>query len=414
LELADLNGDGNPDLIDGARGFSGVQLNDGGGTFNRRSYDSPTWENTRDIAVGDVDRDGDIDFVEANYGRPNRLYLNSGTGTSFTVQEISANIANTSGIELADMNGDGLLDVIVANNSFWSNKLYINTGDPLVPFGVGGADGIALGFSPTQASRGVVVGDLDKDGDLDIVFLNEDLPNPRDGNREQRNRVFMNRLEQGFPNTFSESEIEIAGSNDIGLSLEGALGDMNADGFLDLIVCNIIDGQASQIYLNNGTAAANANPFTIAAIDFSVDPSSGEQITCQSISTADADKDGNLDIFLTSGSVDFRNRVYFNDGTGTSFTPVDVGPVGQAPLALPDPTDIGASSRAGAVGDVDNDGDIDWVVGNQASSSIPLENNLFRNTGADGASKLGEADSLAKLQYGWSRVSESDRLLGVR
>jgi hypothetical protein len=91
---------------------------------------------------------------------------------------------------------------------------------------------------------------------------------------------------------------------------------------------------------------------------------------------------------LTSSSVEFRNRIYFNDGSGTTFSQVDVGPVGQAPLVLGDPSDTGAVSLAGAVGDVDNDGDIDWIIGNQTSDSIPQQNNLFRNTGTDGASQV--------------------------
>ena len=104
--------------------------------------------------------------------------------------------------------------------------------------------------------------------------------------------------------------------------------------------------------------------------------------------------------FLTSSSIDFRNRIYFNDGTGSTYAAVDVGPPGQSPLVLSDPSNIGAVSQVGVVGDIDNDGDIDWVIGNQSalSSSSPLENNIFRNGGTEGATLArqlrGKATSL--------------------
>ena len=400
LGLADLNGDGALDLIDGVLGPNGVQLNRGDGTFGVRAYTSPSYRNTRGIATGDVDRDGDIDFVVANIARPIQLYINDGTGTYFDIQNVSSNNRNANDVALADIDGDGFLDVIAATTSFQWNKLYLNTADPLVPYGPGGTDGVNLGAGLRESSWHVSTGDLDKDGDIDIVFMNEDAPNPYDGNRAQRNRVLMNRLAQGSPNSFSSSEIEIDGSDDIGFSFAGQLGDMNADGFLDLVVCNIADGQPSKIYFNNGAAGTNANPFTTVAVDFTFAVSPDVPIPCRSVEIADADKDGDLDIFLTSSSTDFRNRVYFNDGTGSTYVAVDVGPPGQSPLVLSDPSNIGAVSQDGVVGDIDNDGDIDWVIGNQSalSSSSPLENNIFRNSGTEGATLAqqlrGKATSL--------------------
>jgi hypothetical protein len=312
--------------------------------------------------------------------------VNDGTGTFFAIQRVSSDDERADGVALADINGDGFLDVIISNLRFQPNRIFVNTADPLTPFGADGLGGIDFGFNLHESSQAVAVGDLDKDGDLDVVFMNDDAPNPGDNYRQQRNRVFMNRLAQGSPLTFSQSEIEVGGSNDIGLSLDGELGDMNGDGYLDLVVCNRAVGQASVVYLNNGTGSTNINPFTLPAVDFSTGASPGDAITCSSISLADADDDGDLDIFLVSSNEDFRNRVYFNDGSGTIFTPVDVGPVGQAPLVIENPSDTGAQSLAGAVGDVDNDGDIDWVIGNTISNTVSLENNLFRNTGTDGAS----------------------------
>jgi len=387
LALADLDGDGYLDLIEGTNGQSNVRLNDGSGNFGRPVYGVPDWANTRAIATGDIDRDGDIDFVEGNLAGRMRLYLNDGTGTSFAVQNVATSDQRTNGVSLADINGDGLPDIVAASIGFRPNKLYINTGDPLFPFGPDGMDGIDFGNNSRMSSRDVVTGDIDKDGDIDIVFMNEDVANPRDNDRLQRNRVFLNELAQGSSNSFTSWEIEIDGSNDVGLSMRGALGDMDGDGYLDLVVANYREGQASKIYFNNAVGSPNANPFTIPAVEFTMGPSPSDPVFAGSVSLADADKDGDLDIFLTSESVDFRNRVYFNDGNGAITGFVDVGPVGQAPLVLEDPGNTATASVFGTVGDIDGDSDIDWIIGNRGSSSTSssLENNVFRNTGTASA-----------------------------
>ncbi len=82
VALADLDGDGDLDLIDGTNGPVGVQLNDGSGNFGNRAYSSPRFSNTRSVAAADMDHDGDIDFVVGNNAGPIRLYLNDGSGTS--------------------------------------------------------------------------------------------------------------------------------------------------------------------------------------------------------------------------------------------------------------------------------------------------------------------------------------------
>jgi surface protein with Ig-like domain/VCBS repeat protein/putative Ig domain-containing protein len=378
VELADLDNDGDLDLIEATSTTNGVYLNDGSGGFGiDRVYSSPTSMNTRDIVAGDVDRDGDVDFVTGNAFGFIKLYLNDGSGTSFDIQDVSSQGRETNSIALADLDGDGFLDVVAANLGFQQNIIYWNTGDPLTPFGPDGSSGTQLNSSFANESRRIVTGDLDNDGDIDLVFMNEQEQNPNDGNRAQRNRVYMN---LGNTRTFSDSEIEVGGSDDIATSYGGALGDFDGDGLLDLVVVNFTLGEESRIYMNQG-GAADSNPFTAPGLDFTA---AGDPDFAQNAMLADADHDGDLDIYLVISGHDFRNRVYFNvGGAFSSINFVDVGPVGQAPLVLGNPADVGAVSNDGALGDVDGDGDLDWILGNQETqpSNGPMANILLRNTG---------------------------------
>ncbi len=375
VELADLDGDGDLDLIEATSTTNGVYLNDGTGSFGiARVYTNPVSANTRSLAVGDVDRDGDIDFVAGNaFGRI-ELYLNDGSGTSFVLQDVSNQGRETNSIELVDLDGDGFLDVVAANLGFQQNIIYWNTRDPLTPFGPDGSAGTQLDSSFANESRRVITGDIDNDGDIDLVFMNEQEQNPNDGNRSQRNRVYLN---IGNTRVFSDSEIEVGASDDVGTTHGGVLGDLNGDGLLDLVVVNFNPGEESRIYMNQG-GAADSNPFTAAGLDFTA---IGDPDFAQNARLADADHDGDLDIYLVIAGHSFRNRIYLNDGgTFSSVNFIDVGSIGQDGLAT---GTVGVVSNDGALGDVDGDGDLDWILGNQETqpSSGPLQNMLLRSGG---------------------------------
>lgn len=76
LETADLDGDGDLDVVEGNYNESNViWLNNGSGIFNKATMlTSDYW--TQGLALGDLDNDGDLDLVEANKSQPNRIYYN--------------------------------------------------------------------------------------------------------------------------------------------------------------------------------------------------------------------------------------------------------------------------------------------------------------------------------------------------
>ena len=150
VALADLDGDGDKDLITGSFAQSTRRwLNDGSGQFvdpaalgddvsdalisfdPERIAGSILPPLTLALAVADIDRDGDNDVVTGNFGQPNRLFLNDGEGQFGAGQGVEIGIGNevlgTTAIALGDVNGDGWIDVIEGNLGS-RTRVFLNNG----------------------------------------------------------------------------------------------------------------------------------------------------------------------------------------------------------------------------------------------------------------------------------------------
>ena len=164
----DLDGDGDVDML-GKRIGEGylVRANDGTGALSELWSMAEPAAAEGGIALADFDRDGDLDALIGN-GRegaalPAQLLWNDGGG-AFTPAESELRPASLARFGVADLDRDGLLDVFVASGDL-RDEVWL--GD-----GAGGfADtGLRLGpLPPNGLSTKVAFGDLDHDGDLDVI-----------------------------------------------------------------------------------------------------------------------------------------------------------------------------------------------------------------------------------------------------
>ncbi len=199
----DWNGDGWPDLYvanDGMRNFLWVNQRDG--TFEDEALAAGCALNAEGraeagmgVVSGDFDADGDEDLLVTHLAlESNTLYRNDGRG-SFDDRSSAAGVAMASwaytgfGNAWLDYDGDGWLDLLAVNGAVKIIPDLATAGDPYpihMPNqlfrNVGGERleeiSRAAGelFELSEVSRGVAVGDLDNDGDLDVVITNNSGP----------------------------------------------------------------------------------------------------------------------------------------------------------------------------------------------------------------------------------------------
>lgn len=198
VKLADLDGDGDVDIVVGNTifGRNMLYMNDGAEKFTGRSLGAER-RLTIALAIGDLDSDGDVDIVAGNRAPPTIAYLNDGVGNFSDSSTIGGGKDVTVAVVLGDLDGDGDLDLVTGNwgprtsrvdadgdgfSERWieetgeeMSRVYLNDGRAnftmSYTFGVG-----------NDRIRSLALGDVDLDGDLDIVS----------GSDCQTNKVFYN------------------------------------------------------------------------------------------------------------------------------------------------------------------------------------------------------------------------------
>lgn len=306
-------------------------------------------------------------------------------------------------VSLADVDGDGDADAVVGNgpgNTDYAgepNAIWLNDGAG--HFADSGQRLIGHGTS-WDVTYAVALGDLDGDGDADILF----------GNAIQApDTVWYN---DGTGRFEFHREYPMQPADEFGYSMSAAvaLGDFDGDGDLDAYVGNCCRGQwikssAGQIDAQGFSDAYNAVWLNDGAGRFT---DSGQRLgnwATGGVALGDLDGDGDLDAFEANrGGREFSggdpaDRVWLNDGTG-HFTDSDQW--------------MGASDGyAVALGDVDGDGDLDAYVGNAyfgPADEVWLNDGSGRFT--DSEQRLGDENTRVVVLDDVDRDGDLDAFVG--
>ncbi|NJO04409.1 MAG: VCBS repeat-containing protein [Chloroflexaceae bacterium] len=332
VAFGDMDGDGDLDIVSGLLGSQNqLYRNTGTGTMVGASFFGTGTDTTSSIAVGDLNNDGSLDIVAGDLDQ-SQVYFNSATTlpTFPTMATVGPADANTVAVALGDLDNDGSLDIVAGNGRITPapDALYLNDGSGQF------STETLLNPSASDVTRDIAVGDIDSDGDLDIVV----------GNRQQ-DWLYLNAGDGTFPTARTVG----SATND---TRSIALGDMDGDGDLDIVAASF---QQSRVWFNNGNGIFDTSGA------FGV---SGTSTT--SIAVGDIDNDGDLDIIAANGFVEGeQDIIHLNDGSGVFDTMYPFGTTVVAAYAV-------------AVGDIDNDGDLDVLVSNGYPSS-PETNRVFFN-----------------------------------
>lgn len=187
-------------------------------------------------------------------------------------------------VALADVNGDGHLDAILAVENL-PNRLYLNDGTGKFIWKKG------VFSEKSHDTEHVRIGDFDKDGYLDVIFVAED---------DQNHEFYLGNGDGTFRNV---SERLPAKSEANGL----AIGDVNGDGLLDIIVGNTGPTPQSFLWLNDPKKPGHF-------IDYTKEGLPALRWETQSAKLVDLNGDGILDLVV--GNEVSPNRLFFNDGKG--------------------------------------------------------------------------------------------------
>ena len=320
--VADFNGDGSPDVaianFDG--GNVSVFLGVGDGTFAAAvNYTVGLAPNA--IVVRDVDNNGFMDLVVSNSEDGSiTVLINQGDGTFLAKPPIF--IGAVQGMVLGDFNGDGNLD-IAATLFGTPGNVVVLLGDGAGGFAQNCPDG-CVSFPVGNNPGALATADVNKDGNMDVVVANHDS-----------NTISV--LLGNGDGTFQPQSVLSTGTAPTGI----AVGDFNNDGAVDIAVSNNGDNTVT-IFLNNGTGTLAALPTTVPTGAL---PSG--------IVAGDFNCDGKLDLAVTNLD-EFTVYVLLGDGTG-AFPAHVSGNVGNTPVAI-------------AAGDFNGDGLPDLVAVNSGGA----------------------------------------------
>jgi predicted NUDIX family NTP pyrophosphohydrolase len=336
-------------------------------------------------AIADYDNDGYQDILVTAYGRCT-LYHNNGNGTFTEVTEKAGLAAPgwTTSAVWFDYDNDGKLDLFLCSFVQFSPKSDVFCGDnklgkrfyciprvfkptPSLLFhnnGDGTFKEVSEGTHIARAmgkALGVVATDINNDGLMDLFVANDTV----------QNFLFANRGKGKWDEIGLAAEVGFSanGTPRSGMGVDAA--DVNGDGRQDLFVANV-DQEMFSLYRNDG------NEFFSDVANFHGVAQATRLLSGWGLKFFDYDNDGLVDLFLANGHPDdmiesYSQQVrykeplvlFHNDGKKLANVTAEAGPAFQKTYP----------ARGLAVGDYNNDGRLDVLIGNNGEAPVLLKNN---------------------------------------
>ncbi len=340
------------------------------------------------VAAGDLNNDGRVDLYVANYGE-DRVYLNAGDGVfEDATAAMGIRVSGwSSSVAICDYDRDGWLDIYVVRyvdytpdpclggvgqrvycgpqvRTPFSDVLLHNDGDGTFS-DVSAEAGMT---SVAAAGLGVVCEDLDADGWPDIYVAND----------ASANQLWVNQRDGSFRDTalLMGAAVNLHGEPEAGMGVLAA--DLDNDLDSDLFMTHLYE-ESNTLYRNLGEAAGFEDYSSRSGLGLPSIPLTGFGTVA-----FDADHDGDLDIVVVNGRVKRQNPIvvtssnledlygepnllFMNQGD------MQFVPAGDGVAEFTSPVEI---TRGLAVGDIDNDGDLDLVLTNVAGMARVYRNDM--------------------------------------
>jgi hypothetical protein len=337
--VVDMNGDNLDDIVGVSANNLRVHFQNPNGTFTVSDFPitgtskMPTWS----IAAGDYNKDGFVDLLLGN-GSGTTFWKSNSTGSSYSSINPSQYIFSQR-TNFIDINNDGHLDAFVCHDVA-PNVYFLNDGNGNLTYYQSGVTpgALNLGVLSSGGNYASLWFDYDNDGDRDL-FISKCSGPPSELHRNDGNSVFTDISAIAQVN-FTPVQ-----------SWSSAIADFDNDGDMDILVGS--NGSAKSRLLKNNLDTTNnvEEPFTniSAGSGWDVDASINRDYVAY-----DFDNDGKVDV-LGGG-----NKIMFNQGNNV-FAPVSYASLGVT-----------------AIGDLNNDGFLDFQSGSTIRYAVPNGNNWLK------------------------------------
>lgn len=333
MDIGDINGDGFADIVYGTDVGEGksVFINQAGQAIAPGQEFFGKRDKFSSVVLADVDVDGDLDIVPAQYYKQNQVFLNDGKGVFSRGSSFGEANSFSQHVNVGDFNGDGFPDIAQYNRKK-SCKVFWNNGRGFFP-----SETVINRQGTDRACFRTV--DYDRDGDLDIAIAPY---------AENTILLYENKGNGQFAEQYKQLPFDYP------------------PGYIKILTSDLFRGNAYNLNVflfdrNQGTIFIDRGESTMALqtqFPQTLFPLYNE---AKALDTGDVDGDGDSDFVL--GNDQQPAQLYLNEGNGQFASPIPIGEGGVHTVAI-------------RFADMDLDGDLDIVTGNSDSPGVVYRNEM--------------------------------------